>query len=72
MKEYKYLSPEQREHFLAKGYLKIDGAVPEEYLQRFTQDAWIRLGMDPNDKSTWTKEKVRFTSRVVVHACMDN
>lgn len=65
MKDYEYLTPKQRDQFLEKGYIKIDGAVREEYLDRFTKDAWVRLGMDPNDKSTWTKEKVRHLSKLI-------
>ncbi|KAI0744959.1 hypothetical protein C8Q76DRAFT_701778 [Earliella scabrosa] len=56
--EYKYLTPEQREHFLQHGWVKIPKAVKEEYLKAFTENVWVRLGFDPNDKSTWTKEKI--------------
>lgn len=40
------------------GWIRIEGAVPKENIARFTQDVWVRLGYDPNDKSTWIKEKV--------------
>ncbi|RDX45632.1 hypothetical protein OH76DRAFT_1457535 [Lentinus brumalis] len=56
--EYKYLTPEQREHFLQHGWAKIPNAVKEEYLKAFTENVWIRLGYDPDDKSTWTSEKI--------------
>ena len=56
--EYKYLTPEQREHFLEHGWVKIPKAVNEEYLKRFTENVWVRLGYDPNDKSTWTQERI--------------
>lgn len=56
--EYKYLTPEQREHFLQHGWVKIPKAVKEEYLRAFTENVWVRLGYDPDDKATWTKEKV--------------
>ncbi|KAI0692356.1 hypothetical protein C8T65DRAFT_669751 [Cerioporus squamosus] len=56
--EYKYLDPGQREHFLQYGWLKIPNAVKEEYLKAFTENVWIRLGYDPEDKSTWTSEKI--------------
>lgn len=58
IQEYRYLTSDQREHFLQHGWVKISKAVKEEYLQAFTENVWIRLGYDPNDKSTWTKEKV--------------
>ena len=56
--EYKYLTSEQREHFLEHGWVKIPKAVNEEYRKAFTENVWVRLGYDPEDKSTWTKEKV--------------
>ena len=61
--EYKYLTLEQREHFLAHGWVRIPRAVREEYLKAFTENVWVRLGYDPDDKSTWTKEKVRVLPR---------
>ena len=57
--EYKYLSAEQREHFLAHGWVRVPKAVRPEYLRAFTENVWVRLGYDPDDKSTWDKEKVR-------------
>ncbi|KAI0081287.1 hypothetical protein K474DRAFT_1636018 [Panus rudis PR-1116 ss-1] len=56
--EYKFLSAEQRAHFLEHGWVKISQAVPSEYIALFTENVWVRLGYDPNDKSTWEKEKV--------------
>ncbi|CAE6421032.1 unnamed protein product [Rhizoctonia solani] len=32
--------------------------LQEEWIVRATQDIWIRLGFDPNDKSTWTIERI--------------
>ena len=32
--------------------------MPEEHLQRFADDVWVRLGYNPEDKTTWEKEKV--------------
>ncbi|CDO77618.1 hypothetical protein BN946_scf184946.g11 [Trametes cinnabarina] len=58
VQEYKRLTPEQREHFLQHGWVKIPKAVKEEYVKAFTENVWIRLGFDPNDKSTWMKEKI--------------
>ena len=67
--EYKYLTPEQREHFLQHGWVKIPKAVKEEYLKAFTENVWVRLGFDPDDKSTWTKEKVHFLFLSLSRAC---
>ncbi|KAI1791345.1 hypothetical protein LXA43DRAFT_437878 [Ganoderma leucocontextum] len=56
--EYEHLTPEQREHFLEHGWVRIPKAVKEEYRTAFTENVWVRLGYDPQDKSTWTKEKI--------------
>ncbi|OBZ67079.1 hypothetical protein A0H81_12880 [Grifola frondosa] len=58
IREYKYLKPEQREHFLDHGWVKIPKAVPGDIIKRFTENVWVRLGYDPDDKSTWAKEKI--------------
>lgn len=56
--EYNVLSAEDRAHFLEHGWVKIPQGVPREHIEAFTKDVWIRLGYDPNDTSTWTKEKI--------------
>ena len=38
------------------GYIKISQAFTKEKAEQFTKDMWVRLGMDPEDKSTWTRE----------------
>jgi len=55
--EYKYLSPEQVDFFMNHGFVVIKNALKEEWIERVTHDVWIRLGFDPNDKSTWTTER---------------
>lgn len=40
------------------GYLKISKAFTPEKANEFTHDMWIRLGMDPEDQSTWTKNRI--------------
>ncbi|KZT44419.1 hypothetical protein SISSUDRAFT_16157 [Sistotremastrum suecicum HHB10207 ss-3] len=41
-----------------KGYVVIKEAFSKEKAADWTKMVWIRLGMDPNDVSTWNKEKV--------------
>ncbi|CAN8097441.1 unnamed protein product [Discula destructiva] len=48
------LTPEQKEHFLNHGWLKIPQAFTKEQASEVTKNVWVRLGMDPNDKATWT------------------
>ncbi|KAG8753905.1 hypothetical protein FRC12_011382 [Ceratobasidium sp. 428] len=57
-REYKYLTQEQVDFFMNHGYVVIKQALKEEWIERVTHDVWIRLGVDPNDKSTWSVERV--------------
>ncbi|KZT53883.1 hypothetical protein CALCODRAFT_500529 [Calocera cornea HHB12733] len=56
-RQYKQLTQADVDHFLEHGWIKIPGALLPEWADKFTQDVWIRLGMDPNDKSTWTRDR---------------
>ncbi|KAK3943051.1 ribonucleoside-diphosphate reductase large subunit [Diplogelasinospora grovesii] len=49
------LSPEEKEHFLTHGWVKIPNAFTKEQAESITGNVWTRLGFDPNDKSTWTR-----------------
>jgi len=56
-KQYKQLTQADVDHFLEHGWVKIPGALLPEWADKFTRDVWVRLGMDPNDKSTWTRDR---------------
>jgi len=56
--QYKYLTQEQIDHFMEHGWIKLENAFTKEQAEEWTATLWTRLGMDPNDKSTWTKERV--------------
>ncbi|KAK7449293.1 hypothetical protein VKT23_013436 [Stygiomarasmius scandens] len=58
MKEYQYLDAEQVDHFLEHGFVIIKNAFSREKAAEFTETMWIRLGLDPNDKSTWNQERI--------------
>ena len=51
------LSEEQKDHFLKHGYVPLDSCFSREKAAQWTKNLWTRLGMDPNDKSTWTRER---------------
>ncbi|BEJ12560.1 hypothetical protein CspHIS471_0210200 [Cutaneotrichosporon sp. HIS471] len=55
---YNHLSKEDREHFVQHGWLHIDNAIAPEYLS-WVDNLWVRMGIDPNDKTTWTEEYVK-------------
>lgn len=54
----KILTDTDVESFLAKGYLKIEGAFSKEVAQEWTEDAFRRLGYDMNDPSTWKEARI--------------
>lgn len=49
---------EQVDFFLENGYVVIKQAFSASQAAEFTKDMWVRLGLDPNDKSTWTQERI--------------
>lgn len=49
---------EQVDHFLEHGYIVIKNAFSRQQATGFTSELWTRLGLDPDDKSTWTREKI--------------
>lgn len=55
-KPYKSLTSGEAEHFLTHGWLKVEGAVDEKYMNDWLPDFWIRTGYDANDKATWENE----------------
>jgi hypothetical protein len=52
------LTPDQAQHFIEKGYVRITGCVDREFAQQWTDEAYRRLGYDPSDPSTWTEDIV--------------
>lgn len=65
---FKTLQPEQVNSFMKHGFLRIPGAIPLENCDQWSKDVWHRLGMDPNDKSTWTNERNHMSKLNVKHA----
>ncbi|KAM0334313.1 hypothetical protein ACHAQA_001336 [Verticillium albo-atrum] len=49
----KPLTDAQKEHFRAHGWLRLTDCFTRAQADWVAQDLWSRLGMDPNDKSTW-------------------
>ncbi|EED81036.1 predicted protein [Postia placenta Mad-698-R] len=58
VKEYKYLSKEQVDFFMENGYVVIKQGFTKEKAAEWTKNMWTRLGLDPNDKSTWDRERI--------------
>lgn len=58
-REYQYLTPEERAHFVEHGWLRVENAINPKYVQEWTENMWTRLGYDPEDKSTWKETYVK-------------
>ncbi|KAI0338885.1 hypothetical protein BDW22DRAFT_1362183 [Trametopsis cervina] len=58
MGKYNVLTPEQVDFFLENGYVVIKQAFTKEKAAEWSANLWVRLGLDPNDKSTWARERV--------------
>ncbi|KFA50005.1 hypothetical protein S40293_05975 [Stachybotrys chartarum IBT 40293] len=65
---FKTINAEQVASFMKYGFLRLPGAIPVENCDRFTANVWTRLGMDPNDKSTWHTERNHMSKLNVVPA----
>lgn len=59
MPPYTHLTEAERAHFVEHGWLKIENAIDPKFLDEWMDNFWVRLGMDPDDKSTWTEEYVK-------------
>jgi len=57
-KKYQHLTDEQVDHFMDRGYVVLKGAFTKVQAADWTKDLWIRVALDPNDKTTWTTERL--------------
>jgi len=56
--EYKHLTSEQVDFFMENGFVVVKNAFTKEKAAEWTDNIWVRLGLDPNDKSTWDRERI--------------
>lgn len=63
---YNFGLAEQVDQFMEHGYIVVKNAFTPEQAADFTKDLWVRLDMDPNDKTTWTKERIHMPRMRVV------
>jgi hypothetical protein len=52
------LTDQDIEHFIQYGHVVVKDCFTREFAERWTSRAFIRLGYDPNDPSTWEREIV--------------
>ena len=58
-----FLTPAQVEQFLARGFIKLEGAVPRELALDWGSRRWAEIGVDPDDVSTWDKTRYHLPSQ---------
>jgi hypothetical protein len=56
------LSAEQIESFVAHGYVRIPECFTREDAEPWLDEAWVRLGYDRDDPSTWVEQRVHMPS----------
>ena len=56
------------EHFVRHGYVVVENCFTEEAAQAWTERAWLRLGYDRDDPSTWAEKRVHLSSLASVEA----
>lgn len=49
------LAADMVDHFMEFGYCVVKQAFTLEQAKEVAGDVWVRLGMDPEDSSTWNK-----------------
>jgi len=58
-RQYKHLTPEERQHFVEHGWLRVPGAINKKYIDEWMSHLWDRLGWDEHDKSTWEESYLK-------------
>lgn len=60
---YEYLTDEQVEHFLDRGYVTIRGCFTAESVADWLATGWVRIGYDPGDPGSWTEKRIHLAGR---------
>jgi hypothetical protein len=53
------LSPAQRDHFVQRGFVKLENVFSQETAAEARAILWRATGCIPDDKTTWTRPVVR-------------
>lgn len=55
---------DQVDFFMKNGYIRLTNVFTETAAKEWSKDVWRRLGMDPDDQSTWgDKERINMPSK---------
>ena len=57
-RSYEFLTDEQVDSFLRRGHVVVKNCFSREAAQALTDRAFMRLGYDPNDTSTWEQPRI--------------
>jgi hypothetical protein len=60
----KVLTPDDVDHFLEKGFVRLRGCFTHEAAREYTRHLWDRLGYRPDDPSTWEQPSVHMESHL--------
>jgi hypothetical protein len=52
------ITAEQVDHFLEHGFVVVKAAFSKEKAAEWTKTMWVRMGLDPDDKTTWDRERI--------------
>jgi hypothetical protein len=55
---YRTLTDHDVDHFIRKGYVKLEGAFPREVAEEWSRNCFQRLGYDMKDMSTWKEQRI--------------
>jgi hypothetical protein len=58
MSKLRTLTDADVDHFIAKGYVKIESAFPPEVAKEWADRCFDRLGYNPDDPSTWAEQRI--------------
>jgi hypothetical protein len=67
-RSYGYLTGEQAEHFLERGFVTVQGAFEPADAQQWLENAWTRFGYDRHDPASWAEKRIHLSSRSHVDA----
>ena len=59
-------SDEQVAHFIEHGWIRIEGAFTQQQADEWMANLWERIGMKPDDKSTWTQWRTHLSRERIV------
>ena len=60
--KYRVLTQEQADHFVEKGFVKIEGCFDKAEIQDWLDLAYVRLGYDKDDPLTWEEDRIHMPS----------